>query len=203
VIGLLIGRKNRTTTRFSMEYLYIKSLHIIFITTWFAGLFYIIRLFIYYKEAEEKTEVEKAILLPQYELMIKRLWYIITWPSAVLATLFAIWLLVLQPFWLKETWMLLKLGFVALLFAYHWSCQIMYNQIKKGSLKYSSFALRIWNEVATIILFACVFLVVLKSTLGWIFGVVGIVGVSVLLMLGIKLYKNIRAKNSWDKNDTI
>jgi putative membrane protein len=77
----------------------------------------------------------------------------------------------------------------------------MYNQIKKGFLKYSSFALRIWNEVATIILFACVFLVVLKNSLGWIFGVVGILGVSILLMLGIKLYKRIRAKKSWDKNN--
>lgn len=183
-----------------MEYLYIKSLHIIFITTWFAGLFYIIRLFIYYKEAEEKPEIEKNILLKQYKLMIKRLWYIITWPSAVLATLFAVWLLILQPFWLQQNWMLIKLAFVAILYAYHWSCQIMYNQIEKGYLKYSSFALRIWNEVATIILFACVFLVILKTSFGWIFGVIGIVGVSVLLMLGIKLYKTIRAKKSWDKN---
>ena len=76
----------------------------------------------------------------------------------------------------------------------------MYNQIEKGFLKYSSFALRIWNEVATIILFACVFLVILKTSFGWVFGVIGIVGVSVLLMLGIKLYKNIRTKNNWDKN---
>ncbi|AMC12020.1 protoporphyrinogen IX oxidase [Lutibacter profundi] len=183
-----------------MTYLYIKSLHIIFITTWFAGLFYIIRLFIYYKEAEEKPEIEKNILLKQYKLMIKRLWYIITWPSAILATGFAIWLLILQPAWLQTNWMLIKLGFVALLFAYHWTCQIMYNQIEKGYLKYSSFALRIWNEVATIILFACVFLVILKNSLGWIFGVIGIVSVSILLMLGIKLYKNIRNKNNWDNN---
>ncbi|PHQ55886.1 MAG: protoporphyrinogen IX oxidase [Lutibacter sp.] len=182
-----------------MEYLYLKSLHIIFITTWFAGLFYIIRLFIYYKEAEERPEVEKQILLKQYKLMIKRLWYIITWPSAILATIFAACLLILQPAWLQTNWMLIKLGFVAALFGYHWSCQILYNQIEKGYLKYSSFALRIWNEVATIILFACVFLVVLKNSLGWIFGVLGIVGVSILLMLGIKLYKNIRAKHSWDK----
>lgn len=181
-----------------MEYLYIKSLHIIFITTWFAGLFYIIRLFIYFKEAEEKEEPSRSILQNQYALMSKRLWYIITWPSAILATFFAVWLLVLQPFWLKANWMIIKLVFVALLFAYHWSCQIMYKQIEKGFLKYSSFTLRIWNEVATIILFACVFLVVLKNSLGWIFGVVGIVGVSVLLMLGIKLYKKIRKKNSWD-----
>lgn len=183
-----------------MEYLYIKSLHIIFVTTWFAGLFYIIRLFIYYKEAEEKPEIEKNILIKQYKLMIKRLWYIITWPSAVLATIFAVWLLILQPFWLEATWMIIKLGFVLALFAYHWSCQVMYNQIEKGYLKYSSFALRVWNEVATIILFACVFLVILKNTLGWIFGVVGIVGVSVVLMLGIKLYKNLRAKRSWEDN---
>ncbi len=183
-----------------MEYLYIKSLHIIFITTWFAGLFYIIRLFIYYKEAEEKPEIEKNILLKQYKLMIKRLWYIITWPSAVLATFFAVWLLILQPFWLEQNWMLIKLGFVAALYAYHWSCQVLYNQIEKGYLNYSSFALRIWNEVATIILFACVFLVILKTSFGWIFGVFGIVGVSILLMLGVKLYKNIRVKNNWDKN---
>lgn len=184
----------------SMTYLYIKSLHIIFITTWFAGLFYVIRLFIYYKEAEEKSVVEKNILLEQYRLMIKRLWYIITWPSSILATIFAVWLLILQPFWLEQNWMLIKLGFVIALYAYHWSCQVMYNQINKGYLKYSSFSLRIWNEVATIILFACVFLVVLKSSLGWIFGVVGIVGISILLMLGIKLYKNLRAKNNWENN---
>ncbi len=182
-----------------MAYLYIKSLHIIFITTWFAGLFYIIRLFIYYKEAEEKEEPARSILKNQYSLMCKRLWYIITWPSAVLATIFAVWLLILQPFWLESNWMIIKLGFVGLLFAYHWSCQVMYNQIDKGYLKYSSNNLRIWNEVATIILFACVFLVVLKTTLGWIFGVIGIVGVSILLMLGIKLYKKIRIKNNWDE----
>ena len=192
--GLIIGIHKQ----YRMTYLYVKSLHIIFVTTWFAGLFYIIRLFIYYKEAEEKEEPSQSILKKQYALMSKRLWYIITWPSAVLATIFAAWLLILQPFWLEANWMVIKLIFVAMLFGYHWSCQVMYNQISKGYLNYSSYALRIWNEVATIILFACVFLVVLKTTLGWIFGVVGIVGVSVLLMLGIKLYKQVRSKRSWD-----
>ncbi len=95
--------------------------------------------------------------------------------------------------------MLIKLGFVLLLYAYHGSCHFMYKQIERGELKYSAYSLRIWNEVATIILFACVFLVVLKNTLGWVFGVLGIFSVSVVLMLGIKLYKNIRAKKSWDK----
>jgi putative membrane protein len=156
-------------------------------------------LFIYHAEAEEKEEPAKSILQNQYKLMSKRLWYIITWPSAILATIFAIWMLVINPDWLQFGWMQIKIGFVVLLFLYHWTCQIMYNQTKNGKLKYSSFALRIWNEVATIILFACTFLVVLKNSLGWVFGVVGIVGISVLLMLGIKLYKRIRNKNSWDK----
>jgi len=75
--------------------------------------------------------------------MIKRLWYIITWPSAVLASVFAIWLLILQPLWLEASWMIIKLAFVLVLYAYHWNCQVMYNQIEKGYLKYSSFSLRV------------------------------------------------------------
>ena len=182
-----------------MNYLYLKSLHIIFVTTWFAGLFYIIRLFIYYKEAEKKPDLEKGILQKQYKLMIKRLWYIITWPSAILTFIFATLLLYIQPIWLSTKWMWIKLVFVLLLYLYHFSCQHMVNQIEKGFLNYSSFGLRIWNEVATILLFAIVFLVVLKNSIGWIFGTLGILGVSILLMLGIKLYKRIRSKRSWDK----
>ncbi|MBL4745747.1 MAG: CopD family protein [Flavobacteriaceae bacterium] len=182
-----------------MAYLYIKALHLIFVTTWFAGLFYIIRLFIYFKEAAEKPALEKSILQKQYTLMSKRLWYIITWPSAILATVFACILLYLYPAWLTQPWMHIKLTFVLVLFAYHASCQYLLNQLIKGTLKYSGFALRIWNEVATIILFSIVFLVILKTSFGWVFGVVGIVGVSISLMLGIKLYKNIRQKKSWDK----
>lgn len=182
-----------------MAYLYIKALHIIFITTWFAGLFYIIRLFIYYKEADDKVEPAKTILKTQYLLMSKRLWYIITWPSAVLSTIFAVWMLFINPALLPQGWMLVKLGFVLALYGYHYSCQVMLNQMTKDQLKPSGAQLRIWNEVATLILFACVFLVVLKSALNWIYGVLGIVGISVLLMMGIKLYKNIRKKRSWDK----
>ena len=183
-----------------MEYDYIKSLHLIFVITWFAGLFYIVRLFVYQIEAYDKESPAKEILGDQLKIMAKRLWYIITWPSAVLATLFAVWLLVLNPEWLTFVWMQIKLGFVVLLFFYHWTCQVMYKQTEKGHLKFSSFALRIWNEVATIILFSCTFLVVLKNSIGWVFGVAGILGVFVLLMLGVKLYKRIRAKNNWDKS---
>ena len=181
-----------------MAYLYVKSLHIIFVTTWFAGLFYIIRLFIYYKEADEKEEPEQSILKKQYALMSKRLWYIITWPSAVLAGIFAVWMLVLEPSYLTMIWMHVKLSFVFVLYFYHIGCQKIFNQLQKDVIKYSSFKLRIWNEIATLLLFAIVFIVVLKSAISWVWGVVGILLFGIVLMLAIKLYKKIRAKKDWD-----
>ncbi len=177
-------------------YDYIKALHLIFVITWFAGLFYIPRLFIYHIEASQKKSPEKEILTKQLQLMTKRLWYIITWPSAVLATLFAVWLLVLMPGWLQQPWMHIKLGFVLLLIAYHLKNHQIFSQLQRNEIKYSSNFMRIWNEGATLILFAIVFLVILKSTFTWIFGVIGIVVLGVVLMLGIKIYKRIRNKNS-------
>ncbi len=179
-----------------MEYYnYIKSLHLIFVITWFAGLFYIPRLFIYHIEAWQKPSPEKEILSKQLKLMTKRLWYIITWPSAVLCVLFAIWLLLLMPSWLQQPWMHIKLGFVVLLIIYHLKNHQIFKQLQKDEVKYTSKFMRIWNEGATLILFAIVFLVILKSTFNWVFGVVGIIVLGVLLMLGIKLYKSIRSKN--------
>ncbi len=174
------------------SYLYIKALHLIFVVTWFAGLFYTPRLFIYQIETKEKPKNEQDILLPHLQLMTHRLWYIITWPSAVLATLFAIWLLYLSPMWLSQSWLHVKLGFVALLYAYHIKCHHLMNQLKNNTCTWSSNQMRLWNEGATIILFAVVFLVILKNAFDWIYGVIGIVSLGILLMLGIKVYKKYR-----------
>ncbi|WP_222982884.1 CopD family protein [Flagellimonas meishanensis] len=176
-------------------YNYIKSLHLIFVVTWFAGLFYIPRLFIYHIEASHKPSPDKEILSTQLKLMTKRLWYIITWPSAILCTIFAIWLLLLIPEWLQQPWMHVKLAFVALLFVYHLKCHQMFKQLQRDEIKYSSDFMRIWNEVATLVLFAATFLVVLKNAFNWIYGTVGIFVLAILLMLGIRLYKRIRNKN--------
>jgi putative membrane protein len=182
-----------------MDYLYVKALHIIFVVTWFAGLFYIPRLFIYQTEAEDKSEPAKSILQTQFKLMSKRLWYIITWPSAILASVFGIWLIYLNPVWLEQSWMLVKLAFVFALYFYHGFCQHMYHKLQKDIIKYSTFKLRIFNEISTIILFAVVFLVTVKSAISWVWGVVGILLFGILIMLGIKLYKRIREKRGWDK----
>ena len=176
-------------------YSYIKALHLIFVITWFAGLFYIPRLFVYQIEAYYKPSPDKEILGKQLKLMAKRLWFIITWPSAILATGFAIWLLILQPYWLQQPWMHVKLGFVALLIAYHLKTHQYYKQLQNDIVKKTSNFMRIWNEGATFILFAVVFLVILKSAINWVWGVVGILLLGVLIMLGFKIYKNIRNKN--------
>ncbi|MEZ2413843.1 CopD family protein [Muriicola sp. E247] len=176
-------------------YNYIKALHLIFVVTWFAGLFYIPRLFVYHIEAQEKPEPDRHILTEQLKLMTKRLWYIITWPSAILCTLFAVWLLILMPGWISQAWMHVKLLFVVLLFAYHFKTHLMFLQLQRDEVRYTSNFMRIWNEGATLVLFAVTFLVILKSAFNWIYGVVGIFVLVILLMLGIRLYKRIRDKN--------
>ena len=160
--------------------------------TWFAGLFYIPRLFIYHIEAHQKASPEREILGEQMKLMAKRLWYIITWPSAILATLFALLLLYIIPSWLLQDWMHIKLFFVALLFFYHYKTHRIFKAFQRDEIGYSSFFMRIWNEGATILLFSIVFLVILKSSFHWIFGVLSLVGLAVMLMLGIKLYQKVR-----------
>lgn len=175
---------------------YIKALHIIFIVTWFAGLFYIVRLFIYQVEASEKPEPDRTILGDQLKIMANRLWYIITWPSAVLTLIFGTWMILNLPSMLSLPFMQIKLSFVLLLYVYHFICHKMYKELQKDIVKYTSTQLRIFNEIATIILISVVFLIVLKNELNWIKGTVGFLLVTILLMLGIRIYKKLRTEKA-------
>ena len=153
----------------------------------------------YHVEAEKKEDPAKEILQTQYKLMSKRLWYIITWPSAILASIFGFWLIYKSPYFLSESWMLVKLAFIIALYFYHGLCHVIYKQLQNDIIKYSAFKLRMINELPTVILFAVIFLVELQHSIDWIWGVVGIILFGVLLMLGIKIYKKMREKKSWDK----
>ncbi len=175
-----------------MAYLYIKALHIIFIVTWFAGMFYIPRLFIYNTEADEQNDQARDALRKQFNIMISRLWYGITWPSAILTLVFggSTWyLLGVLPQWLA-----IKLVFVFFLYAYHISLHIIVKQQLKGIFKYTSQQLRIWNEVATIFLVAIVMLAVVKESFSFVWGIIGMVLFIIVLMSAIKIYKLIRSK---------
>jgi putative membrane protein len=179
--------------------MYLKALHIIFIVTWFAGIFYMPRLFIYNTEAESKSSEAKKILHEQLEIMMKRLWYGITIPSAVLSLIFGP-LVMFNQGWHKilfveaGRWLLIKLILVILLYLYFISLHKIFKQQMKGVYHYSSQQLRIWNEVATIFLVAIIMLAVVKQSMSLVWGLMGLVLFIIALMSAIKIYKNIRTK---------
>ncbi|MFD0763766.1 protoporphyrinogen oxidase HemJ [Mucilaginibacter lutimaris] len=175
-------------------YQYVLAIHIIFVVCWMAGLFYIVRLFIYHREAQDKPEPARTILSDQFAVMEKKLWWIIATPSMYIVIAAGATMLHINPMLWKMPWLHVKLTFVIGLIIYHFICQSKMKQMAQGKFTWTSTQLRLWNELATIILFAIVFLVVLKSALNWIFGVVGIIAFSVILMMAVKIYKRFREK---------
>jgi protoporphyrinogen IX oxidase len=173
----------------------VKSLHIIFVVTWFAGLFYIFRLYVYHAEAASKVEPERSILLKQFGIMERKLWYIITWPSAVLATFFGLWLIVVNTAFLLQPWMHIKLFFVALLWLYMFYGEKVYRRIQSEPAAYTSVRLRLLNEVPTLILIAVVFLVVMKTSFHWVYGALGILGLAGIITGVVYYLRKKREKN--------
>jgi putative membrane protein len=177
-------------------YLYVLAVHIIFVVSWMAGLFYSVRLFIYHTEANERPEHERLILQREFEKIEHKLWNIITTPAMVLTVLAGITMVFINPDLLKMPWLHVKLAFVGGLIAYHFICQRIMKQLKRGVFKLSSFKLRLWNEVATIFLVAIVFTVVLKSAVDWVYGLIGLIVFSMTIMAAVKWYKSYRQKHS-------
>jgi putative membrane protein len=177
-----------------MAYLYLKSIHIIFVVSWMAGLFYIVRLFIYHVEANDRVESERITLQRQFEIMQHKLWYIITTPAMVISFLAGIAMIWVNPALLSMNWMLVKLVFVLGLLIYHFLCQNIMNKLKQGVFTWSSTQLRLWNELATIFLVAIVFTVILKSAVDWIYGLTGLIAFSAVIMSAVKIYKYYRLK---------
>ncbi len=180
-------------------YFYLKALHIIFIVTWFAGLFYMPRLLIYATEAQAKTEVEKQVLTPQLLLMQSRLWYGITWPSALITLLFGLWVATEGNWWQMMAdgaaiWLWWKLGFVLLLYGYHFFLHRLFKEEQSGRYRLTSNQLRMVNEIATIFLFAIVFLVVVKTALSLLHALLGLALLVGLLMGGIVVYRKRRLR---------
>ncbi|HMH32866.1 MAG TPA: CopD family protein [Puia sp.] len=173
-------------------YYYVKALHIIFIVTWFSGMFYIVRLFIYNTEAAAKQEPERSILMNQFAVMIRRLWLGITWPSAVLTLILGIWMWSLLGS--LPGWLALKLIFVGGLYSYHLSLHFIYRQQARHVFAFTSQQLRIWNEVATIFLFAIVFIAVVKESMSWVKGLLGLAVLALILISAVRIYKRIRSR---------
>jgi putative membrane protein len=144
-------------------YLWFKTLHIVGVVVWFAGLFYLVRLFIYHAEATELDPPLRQAFQTQYSLMERRLANIITTPGMAVAVAMAVGLLLVEPSWLKQTWMHAKLAFVASLLAYHWFCYRIMGQLQRGDCRWSGRQLRALNELPTLLLVIVVMLVVFKD----------------------------------------
>lgn len=176
-------------------YLYLVALHIIFIVTWFSGLFYIVRLFIYTAEAHEKKDA--VSVEQQLKIMTKRLWLGIAWPSAILTAILGpvvMWQGGYFTHFSGAKWLQVKLIFVVLLYLYFFSLHRIYKQQQKGIFKISPLRLRIWNEVATVLLVVIVMLAVVKNAMSWLWGLLWLIALMILLLVAIKIYKNIRTK---------
>lgn len=144
-------------------YLWFKTLHIVGVVVWFAGLFYLVRLFIYHREAEALAPELRQPFQEQYALMERRLANIITTPGMVVAVTMAIGLLSVQPLWLHQGWMHAKLALVTALLAYHGFCYRLMGQLQAGSCRWSPRQLRALNELPTLLLVLVVMLVVFKG----------------------------------------
>ncbi|MGF1542492.1 MAG: protoporphyrinogen oxidase HemJ [Pleurocapsa sp.] len=148
-----------------MAYYWFKAFHLIGIVVWFAGLFYLVRLFVYHAEAEQEPEPARSILKKQYEIMEKRLYSIITTPGMLVTVAMAVGLISTEPEILKSGWLHIKLGIVALLIGYHFYCRNIMNKLAKGECNWSGQKFRALNEAPTIMLVLIVLLAVFKNNL--------------------------------------
>ena len=173
-----------------MDYLIAKCIHIIFVVSYFAGLFYMVRLFIYHTEALEKEEPERSILHKQFSFMEERLWNIITVPALILMVLSGIYMFyAMQWVYFTQGWMHVKLLFIVFLFVYHYYSWHIMKRLQAGQTTLTSVQLRMLNEVATIILFVVVFAVVLRGYfVAYCYAsLLAFVAMGVLIMLVVKL----------------
>lgn len=178
-----------------MAYYWYKAFHIIGVVVWFAGLFYMVRLFVYHAEASQEPEPAQSILKNQYEIMEKRLYNIITTPGMVVTVVMAIGLLTTQPEVLKDGWLHIKLGFVAALLVYHFYCGRIMRQLAAGKFNWSGQQFRAFNELPTIFLLVIVLLAVFKNNLptditAWL-----IFGMIIFMAVTIHLYAKKRKRD--------
>lgn len=179
-----------------MAYFWFKAFHLIGIVVWFAGLFYLVRLFVYHAEASEQTEPAQTILKNQYQIMEKRLYNLITMPGMVVTVVMAIGLLTTEPEVLKEGWLHIKLAFVVALLAYHFYCGRLMRRLAAGECAWTGQQFRYLNEAPTLLLVAIVLLAVFKNSLPTDITAWGSLGLIVAMVAIIQLYakKRKRAK---------
>lgn len=178
-----------------MAYFWFKAFHLIGVVVWFAGLFYLVRLFVYHAEASERDEPAQTILKAQYEIMEKRLYHIITMPGMVVTVAMAIGLISTEPEILKSGWLHIKLGLVALLLGYHFYCGRIMKRLASGECNWTGQQFRALNEAPTVLLVVIVLLAVFKGSLPLDLTTWLIFGLVVSMVAAIQLYAKKRRQD--------
>ena len=175
-------------------YLFAKALHVVGFVSWFAGLLYVVRLFVYDVEAAERPAAERDVLHGQLRLMQRRLWFGITWPAAVITFAGGFWMVgeliaggAGLPGWLHA-----KLALLVALAGYHLQCGRIRRQLEAGACRWTSRHLRLFNEVGTLLLVAIVFVAVFRSSFAIVWGVLGLLGLAAALAGGALAYERVR-----------
>lgn len=186
-----------------MSYLLLKSLHIVSMVAWFAGLFYLVRLFVYHTEAFEKSEPDRSVLTHQYHIMSDRLYRIICNPAMMLTWIFGLAMIIHNgwEWYINNIWLHWKIGLVILLTIYHVYCKTVIKKLQKGEQVMSSFGFRLFNEVPTLFLLAIVLLAVYKNLLNFGYTFTGIIAFSILLFLFARVYKSKRTKTKTENDE--
>lgn len=173
----------------------LKALHIVGFVSWFAGLFYLVRIFVYHAEAKEKPEPARSILIAEFQLMQTRVYKIICNPAMMITWVGGLGMLIINPIYLSQGWMHIKLLLLFLLLGYHLYCKAIIKKLAKGEAPFNSFQFRLLNEVPTLFLVSIVLLAVLQSALNFLYAFGGVLLFGLLLYFATKMYKRFREKN--------
>lgn len=189
-----------------MTYLWFKAFHLVGVVAWFAGMFYLPRLFVYHAEANEQPEAVRTILQQQYQVMEKRLYSIIMTPAMILTIVMAIGMLVTAPELLKDMWLQIKMGLVLVLVGYHHFCARLMKEMAVGKFRFTGQQFRWFNEFPTVLFVVVVLLAVFKgsfptSAAAW--GVVGMIGaMAAVIQIYARKRRLDREKVAVDVTDT-
>ena len=175
-----------------MSILYFKAFHIIGAVAWFAGLFYLLRILVYLRESIDKPKGEKDILMPQFTLMGQRVYKIICTPAMLITWGCGIALLIINPAYLSQGWMHIKLTLLIILSGFQGFSKRWLRQLAAGAIPFNSFQFRLINEVPTLLLVAIVLLAVLRNGLNAMYLFLGILVFGALLYFIAKAYKRSR-----------
>lgn len=161
----------------------LKALHLFALMVFFAGTFHTVRLFVAHHEAMAKWEPDRKILLDQFSRMERRSLFFMNWPALIAFVVLGVWIISIRPALLKQPFMHVLLGYIALLIAYHLSIHRIHGLLKRGEVKWTAFQLSLWSQGATLFLFVFVVLLIFRERMDWVWGSLGLLVVGAVVML--------------------